>query len=207
MILPVLIERPSAAIRAELPWSSEAAVNNRSAAPEAEPFRDIPCKIAVFLHFHSSKVLSRIRIIRRNHAISGIIPQHNRRIKIPQEVPKHGISAINNTFFLCMAAHQTPSLEFRGFARERERRSLSLKLVEIFTSPMNTNTAFEHKIPIKKHSGDFSLECSVINLMLLLFRALLTRQAQPCINSSSAAFSMNLFTDIFFFFAAAATRL
>ena len=53
----------------------------------------------------------------------------------------------------------------------------------------------------------FSLECSVINLMLLLFRALLTRQAQPCINSSSAAFSMNLFTDIFFFFAAAATRL
>ena len=77
---------------------------------------------------------------------------------------------------------------------------------------MNTNTAFEHKIPIKKHSGDFSLECSVINLMLLLFRALLfrallTRQAQPCINSSSAAFSMNLFTDIFFFFAAAATRL
>lgn len=155
MILPVLIERPSAAIRAELPWSSEAAVNNRSAAPEAEPFRDIPCKIAVFLHFHSSKVLSRIRIIRRNHVISGIIPQHNRRIKIPQEVPKHGISAINNTFFLCMAAHQTPSLEFRGFARKRERRSLSLKLVEIFTSPMNTNTAFEHKIPIKKALGRF----------------------------------------------------
>ena len=78
-----------------------------------------------------------------------------RRIKIPQEVPKHGISAINNTFFLCMAAHQTPSLEFRGFARERGRRSLSLKLVEIFTSPMNTNTAFEHKIPIKKALGRF----------------------------------------------------
>ena len=33
------------------------------------------------------------------------------------------------------------------------------------------------------------------------------RQAQPCINSSSAAFSMNLFTDIFLFFAAATTRL
>jgi hypothetical protein len=101
----------------------------------------------------------------------------------------------------------TPGYQFRGNQRKRERRSLRLEHVEIFTSPMNTNTAFEHKIPIKKHSGDFSLECSVINLMLLLFRALLTRQAQPCINSSSAAFSMNLFTDIFFFFAAAATRL
>lgn len=99
----------------------------------------------------------------------------------------------------------TPGYQFRARAQKRGRRSLRLEHVEIFTSPMNT--AFEHKIPIKKHSGDFSLECSVINLMLLLFRALLTRQAQPCINSSSAAFSMNLFTDIFFFFAAAATRL
>ena len=101
----------------------------------AEPLRDIPCKIVVSLHFHSLKVRCRIRILRFKHAVSDVIPQDNRRIKIPQEVPKHGISAINNTFFLCMAAHQTPSLEFRVFARERDRRSFGLPVSEILTSP------------------------------------------------------------------------
>ena len=56
-------------------------------------------------------------------AVSDVIPQDSRRIKIPQEVPKHGISAVNFTFFLCTVALQTPSLEFCGFARERGRRS------------------------------------------------------------------------------------
>ena len=38
-------------------------------------------------------------------------------------MPKHGISAVNFTFFLCTVALQTPSLEFCGFARERGRWS------------------------------------------------------------------------------------
>ena len=54
-------------------------------------------------------------------AVSDVIPQDSRRIKIPQEVPKHGISAVNFTFFLCTVALQTPSLEFCAFARERRR--------------------------------------------------------------------------------------
>ena len=39
----------------------------------------------------------------------------------------------------------TPGYQFRGNQRKRGRRSLSLTLVEIFPSPMNTNTALEHK--------------------------------------------------------------
>lgn len=81
VILPVFIKCPPASHRAEGLRPTSAFVTDRSAAPRTEPFRDIPFKIAIFLHFLSSKIRCSCRIIRRKRYHFDCRTSRSRRIK------------------------------------------------------------------------------------------------------------------------------